>query len=137
MSTYDASSANLNHLNPHSVSYERKGIHTEAILVTTENIGKLSLEFETEVLYSNTQSLPYFWITVARKLDQDTDETGMTGSARLCVRVNDWIVPLRNEIHIYTDELFRNTFAFDRHELERFDEKPDRHSIENQPVTGI
>jgi hypothetical protein len=113
MSAYDAASVNLSHLNPQNVSYEPKGIHTEAIHVTSENIGMLSLEFETELLYSNSQSLPYFYVTLARKLDQDTSETGMTGTSRMCVRVNDWIVPLRNEIHIYTDELFVNTFTFD------------------------
>ena len=112
MTTFDTASLNLGHLQPAHVSYEPKGLHTEAILVTPDNIGKLSLEFEAELLF-NTQGQPYFWVTAARLLEQDTDETGMTGSTRFAVKVSDWIVPLRGEIHLYPDALFRTTFTFD------------------------
>lgn len=113
MMPYDPVSLNLLHLAPRNVSYIPKGIHTEAIFVTIENIGKLSLEFEAEILYSQQNGLPYFMVTLARQLDHDTPETGMTGTTRVAIRVNDWIVPLRNEIHVYRDDLFENTFTFD------------------------
>jgi hypothetical protein len=109
MTAYYAASVDLSHLNPYQVSYDPKQIHAEAVLVTTENIGKLSLEFETELLRGG-DGISHFYIKVARKLEQDTTETGMTGNTLLCVRQGDWIVPLRNEIHVYPDDIFRKTF---------------------------
>lgn len=114
MPAFAASSLTLDHLDPRMVSYEPKGIFTEAVLVTNENIGKLSLEFEEELCYSSSPPhMPYFFFSAARRGEKDADEKEWTVSKRLTVRINDWIVPLRGEIHMYPDELFRNTFTFE------------------------
>lgn len=109
MDALNAESVNLIHLQPELVSYEPKGIHTEALQVTSENIGKLSLEFEKELLYDN-QGRPFFFFA-AQRFDSNLDD--IDGAAELFVRVTDWIVPLRGEIHIFRDLIFKNTFAFD------------------------
>lgn len=103
MQDLNAESVNLVHLNPELVSYEPKGIHTEALQVTLENIGKLSLEFETEVQYAEN-GLPFLLIKVER-FDKDPKH--------LYFRLTDWIVPLWGEIHVFRDLMFRSTFTFD------------------------
>lgn len=101
-----AKDVNLIHFNPDHVSYEPKGIHTEAIHVTIENVGKLSLEFESE-LEVRTE-VPLFVFTAERGTDEEP-----CMPRRLTVRVGDWIVPLRGELHVYTDTCFGYTFSPD------------------------
>lgn len=113
MIALDAAAISLRHFAPHHVSYEPMDLHTEAVQVTEENVGRLSLEFETELFFSDTNGLPYFRITVARHGPNDTTETGMTEWIVLTVRVGDWIIPLRGEIHVYRDVTFIHTFQFD------------------------
>jgi hypothetical protein len=106
MKIFSAQTLSLNHLNPVKVSYEPKKIHTEAIQATIENIGKLSLEFEEELFYDHSR--PYFAFTAARGLDDLATEP-----AELYVRLTDWIVPLRDELHVFRDAVFQHTFEFD------------------------
>lgn len=107
MQVFSAESVNLLHLGPERVSYEPKDILTEAIQVTQENIGKLSLEFEEELFYDNS-GRPFFVFSASRgKEDSPADP------AELYVRLSDWIVPLRGELHIFRDVIFQNTFVFD------------------------
>lgn len=108
MKVLNAESLNLSHLNPRQISYEPKNIHTEAIQVTPENIGKLSLEFEQELVYDN-QGRPYFFFS-AQRFDSGLDV--LDGSTELFVRMTDWIVPLRGELHVFRDDVFQNTFDF-------------------------
>jgi hypothetical protein len=108
MIAFDAQMVNLYHIDPVRVSYDPKGIHAEAIQATIQNIGKLALEFESEILHSN--GMPYFGFWAARgnkQEPQDQEDIWLT------VRLTDWIIPLRGEIHVYRDELFVNTFTFD------------------------
>jgi hypothetical protein len=107
---YDARSLDLSHLNPDRVSYDHKEIHTEAIQVTPENIGKLSLEFEEELFYDQG-GRPYF-VFSAKRFDPDAVD-GQQPPHELYVRLTDWIVPLWDELHIFRDPIFRNTFTFD------------------------
>lgn len=111
MSAYDAVSVSLHHFQPRHVSYQPMDLRVEAVQVTQENIGRLSLEFETELLF-NGDRLPYFRIEVWRKGPNDTDETGMSQTLMLTVLVGDWIIPLRGEIHVYPNQMFLNTFEF-------------------------
>jgi hypothetical protein len=99
----NSASVNLSHLNPERVSYEPKNIHTEAIQVTAENIGKLSLEFEEELFFDSVGN-PYFMFTAEREGQE---------SSELYVHLTNWIIPLRGELHRFTDEIFTSTFTFD------------------------
>lgn len=117
---YDSDNILLNHLGPISATYPPKDIHVQAIQVTRENIGKLALEFEAELWYAEG-GLPYFRFDAKRFDDSQSD--GQLPPANLNVRLDDWIVALWGELHIYRDVDFRNTFLFDipnadgRHEL--------------------
>lgn len=106
MRIFTAESVDLSHLNPGLYSYEPKNIHIQAVQVTPENIGKLSLEFEEEMFYDQ-QGRPYFVFTAERK----SVEEGGEQVSELYVRLTDWIVPLRGELHIYRDITFQNTFT--------------------------
>lgn len=108
MQTFNAEDVNLIHLDPELVSYEPKGVHTEALQVSPENIGKLALEFETEVLYDHNSGLPFLSIRAGRQTEDNLD-----ASKQLFFRLSDWIVPLWGEIHVFRDVVFRNTFTFD------------------------
>lgn len=110
MNVFDAESLNLQHLGPEAVSYQPRGIHTEAIQVTPENIGKLSLEFQEEMFYDQS-GRPYFVFSAKRFAEDEPD--GQTGPSELFVRLTDWIVPLWGELHIFRDHIFQNTFTFD------------------------
>jgi hypothetical protein len=105
MKIFSAQTLSLNHLNPVKVSYEPKKIHTEAIQATIENIGKLSLEFEEELFY-DPHGDPYFCFTAARGLDDLATEP-----AELYVRLGNWILPLRDELHVFSDIIFQHTFT--------------------------
>ena len=107
--TFNAESLNLAHLSPIRVSYEPKNIRTEAIQVGIENIGKLSLEFEAE-MFHDSQGRPYF-VFLAERLQSSLDT--IDGSSELYVRLTDWIVPLRGELHVMRDVIFQSTFMFD------------------------
>lgn len=107
---FDARSLDLSHLNPVSVSYDPKNIHTEAIQVTPENIGKLSLEFEEELFY-DVQGRPYF-VFSAKRFDASKPD-GQQDPGELYVRLTDWILPLWDELHVFRDGIFKNTFTFD------------------------
>lgn len=104
MAGTSSSDVSLLHLNPIPCNYSPKGIHTEAIQVTPENIGKLSLEFEEELFYG-PDSRPFFVFDAQRGENMADGEV-----TQLYVRVTDWIVPLRGEIHIYRDQTFWTTF---------------------------
>lgn len=106
MQGMNSESVNLVHLGPELVSYEPKGIHTEALQVTLENIGKLSLEFEVEVEYA-PNGFPFLHVKVSR------DDEGIDDPRYVYFRLTDWIVPLRGEIHVFRDHMFRSTFTFD------------------------
>lgn len=108
MHSFNAEDVNFIHLDPELVSYEPKNIHTEALQVTLENVGKLALEFEVEVKYDGNSGLPYLMIPVGRQTEKD-----LNAWSWLYVRLSDWIVPLWGEIHVFRDLLFRSTFTFD------------------------
>lgn len=108
---FDAQSLDLSHLNPVKVSYEPKAIRSEAIQVTPENIGKLSLEFEEELYHDGSSGLPYFAISVKRFDLREPD--GQKAPRHLYVRVTDWIVSLWDEIHVFRNNVMLNTFTFD------------------------
>jgi hypothetical protein len=107
---FDAQSLDLSHLDPAKVSYEPKNIHTEAIYVTPENIGKLSLEFEEELFY-DVDGRAYFVFSAKRFDSHEPD--GQKAPNELYVRLTDWIVPLWDELHVFRNVLFQNTFTFD------------------------
>lgn len=109
MKTFSAESLNLSHLNPHWVRYDPKNIRTQAIQVTPQNIGKLSLEFEEEIFY-DAQGRPYFYFSADRF---ENGSAEVRDPSEVFVRLMDWIVPLRGEIHVYRDGLFQHTFEFE------------------------
>lgn len=101
---FDPRSVNLIHFSPRRVAYKPKKIRTEAIQVTLENVGKLCLEFSADLMYSG--EMPWFSF-MAIRYKQD----GLAGVPRdVIVRVGDWLVPLWNELHLFRDREFQNTF---------------------------
>lgn len=109
---FDAQTLNLSHLNPAKVSYDPQDIHTEAIQVTPENIGKLSLEFMEELFYDDLNGgRPYFVFSAKRFDAEEPNEQVMP--TELTVRLTDWIVPLWDELHVFRDVIFQHTFTFD------------------------
>lgn len=114
---FDAQSIDLSHLDPVKAVYHPKNIQIEALNVTRENIGKLALEFQAELWYADS-GLPYFRFDAKRFDTMQPD--GQQPPVTLNVRLNDWILALRGELHIYRDVDFANTFVFEengRHEL--------------------
>jgi hypothetical protein len=107
---FDAESIDLSHLGPVKAVYHPKDIHVEALNVTRENIGKLSLEFEAELWYADG-GLPFFRFD-AKRFD-NTQPDGQQPPVTLHVRLNDWILALWGELHIYRDVEFTNTFIFE------------------------
>lgn len=97
---------NIYTLGAEAVSYHLKDIHTLALQATRENIGILALELAVELLYDGNDA--YFRIRVERGTDENPEAARM-----LAVHPNDWLVILWDEIHLYRDYEFRNTFSFD------------------------
>jgi hypothetical protein len=102
---FNTQDVNLIHFGPKGFNYVAKGIHTEAIQVTAENIGRLALEFEVELRWTN-EGAPFFWILAERGTDQTPEPP-----SRLVFYVGDWITPLWGEIHRYDDYTFSMTFT--------------------------
>jgi hypothetical protein len=113
MKAFNAESVDLSHLNPIRVSYAPKDIHTEAVQVTMQNIGKLSLEFEAE-LFRDRHGSPYFLLN-AERVSVDAP----VGTVKVGVREDDWIVVLGDELHVFQDDVFANTFSWEECEFLR------------------
>lgn len=95
-----------------SVSYPPKKINTVAVKVMPENIGALSIEFESELLYDQRTGQPHFFADFDRGNDLD--------SATIEVRLGDWIVVLWDQYRIFRENEFANTFRLNSvpsHEL--------------------
>jgi hypothetical protein len=108
MSGFFAKDINLFHFEMRDCSYPPKDIHTMALEVTVENIGALSLEFETELMYH--AGMPFFPVSLARKPKGEDKE----GSVRpRQIRLGDWLVVLWDEIHVFRDTEFKYTFRVD------------------------
>lgn len=98
-----ANEIDLSHFNTAMAGYGPKNIYAEAVLVTTENIGKLALEFELDLRYMGNHGLgtPFFTFLAKRELEDPIE---------LTVLPNFWIIMLWDEIHIFRDDLFNKTF---------------------------
>jgi hypothetical protein len=111
MKTWKADDLNLRHLVTGSYSYAPKDIHVEAIFVTLENIGALSLEYEADLEWSDEKG-PYFYLKAWRHNETVEDQDYLI----LTVRPDFWLVPLRGEIHLFDDVSFTSTFWDDEEE---------------------
>lgn len=100
----------LSSFNPVFATYQSANvsIHTQAIQVTKDNVGRLCLEFEAELYYS--EGRPYFTFMAERGTDLHPENP-----RSLVVRVGDWILPLRGELHVFDDFTFNTTFRVDHH----------------------
>ena len=88
-----------------SVSYPPKKINTVAVKVTPENIGALSIEFETELFYGRPSGEPFFNLDVGRPTQENPDRF-----VTIQVHLGDWIVVLWDEYRLFRDHEFKNTF---------------------------
>ena len=104
---FSAKDFNVYHLGSIPVSYPPKGINTHAILVTAENIGALSLEFRVGLIYDK-DGTPYFKIRAERGNDEEPESP-----ATLSIYADDWLIVLWDELHVFQDVEFRNTFRMD------------------------
>lgn len=111
-----AEDVNLSHLGVLQVSYAPKGIYTQALHVTHDNIGKLALELETELRY--VQGRPYLVIDVHRGEGENALDT------RMELHTGVWIVVLRNELHLFLDHQFECTFEVETFESEELKTDP-------------
>lgn len=98
----------LYHLGSVQVTYSPRNINTEAIQVTKENIGALSVELRQDLRYGD-DGQPFFSCDAARK---DKKETGQAPYTVMNVRVGDWVVVLWDELHVFRDYEFKHTFDF-------------------------
>lgn len=112
-----AEDVNLSHLGTQRASYTPKGIYTEALLITHDNIGKLALEFETELRYSGGR--PYLEVELHREEDE------REFSRQMELHCGFWIVVLRNEIHLFLEHQFENTFEIETFESNELKEETD------------
>lgn len=99
-------------VNPHQVplfgmvqvTYSPKNIGTFALQVTRENIGALSIEFESELKY-DAAGTSYFQIDVGRRSEIDPDDF-----VRIGIQPGDWLVILWDEYRLFRDYEFKHTF---------------------------
>lgn len=106
---YDAESLDLSHLYPVRIRYAPRDINAEAIQANQYTIGKLALEFEAELF--ELDGIPYFRFDAKRFDPSEPD--GQLMPTRLRVRLNDWIVPLWGELHVFSDNMLKNTFELE------------------------
>lgn len=85
-----------------SVSYSAQDIKTEALEVTAENIGALSVELHTGISYSD--GAPVLFL----KLDRGEDEEPQMAE----LRPGMWIVALWEQLYVFKDFDFKTTFIF-------------------------
>lgn len=105
---FAAHDVSLGHLGTTRVSYAPKSILSEAIQVTPENIGKLSIEFESELFYRE-DGAPYFIFWAKRGTDEAPEPR-----RQLRIVPGVWIIPLwDDELHVYRDVEFRRTFLIE------------------------
>jgi hypothetical protein len=114
-----AEDVNLSHLGTLRVGYAPKNILTEAIQATQENIGKLALEFESELRY-NEAGFPFFLIDAERGTEDKPKPNSVIG-----VYTFSWIVVLRNEIHVFHAKQFEETFELEPFESEELRGTPE------------
>lgn len=98
-----------------SVSYPPKKINTVAVKVTPENIGALSIEFESELLYDQRTGQPHFYADFERLIDNDQKTW-----ATVEIRLGDWLVVLWDQYRVFRENEFAHTFrlnAVPSHEL--------------------
>jgi hypothetical protein len=106
MKIFNAENIVLGHLMPSPVIYSPKSLRTEALQVTRENIGKLTLEFESEIFEADPGQC-YIRVNVER-----TNDHGTQYSISRTWYISDWIVPLWGELHWFQDDVFKSTFEF-------------------------
>lgn len=111
---FNAENIDLSYFQPLEVVYPPKALHTQAIQVTTANIGALSLELEVELFYD--KDMPCIRVLLERRNDE-----GETCSRGMVFRIGDWIVSLWGEIHKFQNDMFTGTFHF-------MEEQPGSHS---------
>lgn len=106
---YDAETLDLSHLYPVRIRYAHKDINTEAIQANQYTIGKLALEFETELC--DLDGRPYFTFRAKRL---HISEPGVSPEVvTIRVRLDDWIVALWGELHVFSDDMLKHTFELE------------------------
>lgn len=106
MKIFNAENIDLRHLNPLEVVGGTMLLRTQAIPIGMDNIGALTLVFETELCSSD--NCLCFDIFVERR-----DIVGNVVTVSRTFSLGDWIVPLRGELHRFPDEVFKNTFKIE------------------------
>jgi hypothetical protein len=101
---FAAKDFNVYHLGMIPVNYPPRSINTYAIQVTSENIGALSLELQVGLRYDG-DGVPYVKFAAERGTVEQPDTPD-----GLHVYVDDWIVVLWDQLYVFQDTEFRNTF---------------------------
>lgn len=98
---YDAQNMDLSALGPEKYVFTPTGAVIEAVQVTRENIGILSMLLDTEMKNDSTG----VWIGISVKRDRYSD------GYQMAFYLGDWIVPVKGEIRRFPDYTFRHTFV--------------------------
>lgn len=104
---FTAESVDFGNFHPVQADYGPRDIHAEAAMVTTNNIGQWSLEFEQD-LDSSISDLPRFFFDAEREGDEPI---------KLEIKPGVWVVKLWNELHVFKDGMFQKTFDVPKDQL--------------------
>lgn len=108
-----ASDFNVRHLGTVPVTYSAQAIRTEALKVTPENIGPLSVELHVGLNYISSKGLLY--------LQFDRGEVEEPQAVE--VQAGDWIVALWEQLYLFKEAEFRHTFKVNEPRVELFPEE--------------
>jgi hypothetical protein len=97
-----ATDFNVENFDTVSVKYPQLDVFAEALQVTAENIGSLSVELHTGIDYVDDRP------QLKLRLDRGEGETPQD----VFVRPNDWVVALWDQLYVFKDFDFKVTFAF-------------------------
>lgn len=93
--------ANLSHLITGAFKYQSKNITVDAIQVTRSNVGKLALEFDSELFWDEDRKI-YFMNVVLARFEGEPAEYDLSEGG--------WIFDLRGELQVWDDDVFKFTF---------------------------
>lgn len=97
--------AHLDRLPVQAVVYEPQNFRTVAIQITAETIGAMAIEFGYEIQITHPS---HRWL---RGLLDRVNEKGEHRVLERILQLDDWLVVLEDEIHVFPGDVFWNTFG--------------------------
>lgn len=104
---WNAEGVDFSNFNPVQADYGPRDLHAVAAMVTRQNIGQWSLEFEQDLAGQHGKE-PFFGIEAEREGQSPIN---------LTIKPGYWIVKVWNELHVFKDGLFQDTFDVPKEQL--------------------